>query len=36
MDPRSRRLAILDLSPLAHQPMQSADGACVITFNGEI
>jgi asparagine synthase (glutamine-hydrolysing) len=31
-----RRLAIIDLSPLAHQPMQSADGALVITYNGEI
>ncbi len=31
-----RRLAIIDLSPLGHQPMQSTDGSCVITFNGEI
>jgi asparagine synthase (glutamine-hydrolysing) len=31
-----RRLAIIDLSPAGHQPMQSADGACVLAFNGEI
>ena len=30
------RLAILDLSPQGHQPMQSADGRYVLTFNGEI
>ncbi|MGE5363050.1 MAG: asparagine synthase (glutamine-hydrolyzing) [Bacteroidota bacterium] len=31
-----RRLAIIDLSALAHQPMLSDDGALVITYNGEI
>jgi asparagine synthase (glutamine-hydrolysing) len=31
-----RRLSILDLSPLGHQPMLSADGRYVIIFNGEI
>ena len=31
-----RRLSILDLSPLGHQPMHSPDGRYVITFNGEI
>jgi asparagine synthase (glutamine-hydrolysing) len=31
-----RRLSIVDLSPLGHQPMRSDDGRFTITFNGEI
>jgi asparagine synthase (glutamine-hydrolysing) len=31
-----RRLAILDLSPLGHQPMQSVNERFVMVFNGEI
>jgi len=30
------RLAIIDLSPAAHQPMQDASGSLCIVFNGEI
>ena len=32
----SRRLAILDLSPRGHQPMQSSSGSLTVVFNGEI
>lgn len=31
-----RRLSIIDLSPLGHQPMATADGLLWIVFNGEI
>lgn len=31
-----KRLSIIDLSPLGHQPMISNDGNIIITFNGEI
>src|SRR2546423_1261875 len=31
-----RRLSVVDLSPLGHQPMHSGTGRYVIVFNGEI
>ncbi|MEA3000644.1 MAG: hypothetical protein QOK17_2477 [Sphingomonadales bacterium] len=31
-----RRLSIIDLSPLGHQPMASSDGRWMISYNGEI
>ena len=31
-----RRLAIIDLSPLGHQPMQHPDAGLTVVFNGEI
>src|ERR1700726_1168231 len=31
-----RRLAIIDLSPLGHQPMASRSGRYTLTFNGEM
>ncbi|MFC1505004.1 asparagine synthase (glutamine-hydrolyzing) [Thermodesulfobacteriota bacterium] len=31
-----RRLSIIDLSPLGHQPMSTEDGKYTITYNGEV
>src|SRR5687768_9468426 len=31
-----RRLSIIDLSPLGHQPMMSEDETVVLVYNGEI
>jgi asparagine synthase (glutamine-hydrolysing) len=31
-----RRLSIIDLSQRGHEPMVSQDGACVLSYNGEI
>src|ERR1017187_5792926 len=31
-----RRLAIIDLSPAAHQPMVNADHRYVLSYNGEV
>src|SRR5262245_11182623 len=31
-----RRLSIIDLSPIANQPMENEDGSIRVVFNGEI
>jgi asparagine synthase (glutamine-hydrolysing) len=31
-----RRLSVVDLTPLGHQPMGTEDGHCWITYNGEV
>ena len=31
-----RRLSIVDLSPLGHQPMEAVSGRYVLVYNGEI
>jgi asparagine synthase (glutamine-hydrolysing) len=31
-----QRLAVIDRTPLGHQPMASEDGRCWVTYNGEI